>query len=351
MVQTLVFVFTTSLLLKYSDAYRVETEECKKFLNYSTPTSSEYINAQWNFARSASLTEPDWLKSLPTDDEVEELEKFIGNVYAQDSFEDFHVDEELEKYSTLRFLKGTVVQHNQVLIITEKFKPKPSENRFFGFLAIRANDFVDNWIHHSSPHFETDGAVSVQAAVLFDSTLAKTLVVSGVARDAVRGKTNSTCQPGNHVADAAHNTNNFFHKILVAIWKVCHHKRDQFIQWHGMAENNCRKSNAFLSVGANKDHKIYKHKKAFVVKLEKALDIASTNNSFAQTPRTDNACKLVAATNVFGRIVNGVKIGKECHQKAVDTDITGQFLHIEQKIVSRCNLTLWQGGLDDVLNR
>ncbi|CAD5228377.1 unnamed protein product [Bursaphelenchus xylophilus] len=345
-VRPLLIVLSTQLAV----GYKVETEECVGFLNYSTPTSVEYMEAQWKFARSFSLTEADWVRALPTFDEVHELERLFTDLYDLEDFKKFDSSNVYETYSTLKFLNFHTIQNDQILIITEKFQEKASDNRFFGFVAIRGQRYVRNWIHLSSPHFETDGAVSQQASVLFDDTNAKTVVVAGAARDSVSGGVNSTCQPGNKIADAAHNTETWFHKILVAIWRANKQRDDQYIQWHGMAETSCRKSDAFLSVGANNDHHIYRDNGSFVFELEKSIDMVSENDSFAQTPYTDSRCHLVALSNVFGRIVNGVAIGKECSEKAVAENINGKFLHIEQKIISRCNLTLWNEGLKVVLN-
>lgn len=142
-------------------------------------------------------------------------------------------------------------------------------------------------LHYSSPHFQSDGNVGEQAAALFERTKARTLVVAGANRYAVKGfvvkskkskellekfrNLSNDCQLQYTMADAAHNNKTMFYQMLIGVLEAGEAekkpKSNIFIQWHGMAntryfsklinifsektkKNSCRNSVAYLSAGS-----------------------------------------------------------------------------------------------------
>lgn len=57
------------------------------------------------------------------------------------------------------------------------------------------------------------------------------------------------------------------------------------------------------------------------IQLYAALNALAKGEILAQTPLTDATCKLVATTNLFGRVVNGVRPDQACHHKAKEAVI------------------------------
>ncbi|CAK5126101.1 unnamed protein product [Meloidogyne enterolobii] len=93
---------------------------------------------------------------------------------------------------------------------------------------------------------------------------------------------------------------------------------------------NSPQSGAFISAGAKGSHPIYKEKGAYVNKLASTVN-KLVGEDIATTPLQDRKCSLVASTNVFGRIVNGVEEENACEGKADPKNVTGNFIHIEQQ--------------------
>uniref|UniRef100_A0A914MEQ6 Pectate lyase n=1 Tax=Meloidogyne incognita TaxID=6306 RepID=A0A914MEQ6_MELIC len=170
------------------------------------------------------------------------------------------------------------------------------------------------------------GDVCNQTAAIFERTGSRSLVVAGATRYSVRGNHTLSCQPKNAIADAAHNNLTMFHTMCVGVYEASNN--GIFMQWHG--QQSCPQSGAFISAGAKGSHPIYKEKGAYVNKLVSTVNKLAGEN-IATTPLQDRKCPLVASTNVFGRIVNGVGEENVCKGKAGPKNVTGNFIHIEQQ--------------------
>ncbi|CAK5111284.1 unnamed protein product [Meloidogyne enterolobii] len=170
------------------------------------------------------------------------------------------------------------------------------------------------------------GDVCNQTAAIFERTGSRSLVVAGATRYSVRGNLTSSCQPRNAIADAAHNNLTMFHTMCVGVFEASN--EGIFMQWHG--QQSCPQSGAFISAGAKGTNPIYKDKEAYVNKLVSTVN-KLVGEDIATTPLQDRKCSLVASTNVFGRIVNGVEEENACEGKADPKNVTGNFIHIEQQ--------------------
>ncbi|KAH7698051.1 hypothetical protein AAVH_34860, partial [Aphelenchoides avenae] len=81
--------------------------------------------------------------------------------------------------------------------------------------------------------------------------------------------------------------------------------------------------------------------------LYAALNALAKGEILAQTPLTDATCKLVATTNLFGRVVNGVRPDQACHHKAKEANVRSQFISAEQKRKQRNDWSMWTAALLD----
>lgn len=164
----------------------------------------------------------------------------------------------------------------------------------------------DSWsrreLHHSAPHFQSDGNVLNETAAIFERTKSRSLVVAGASRYAVKEgsarersllhfyesrfifRSNSTCQPEYGVADCAHNDRTMFHAANKAIFEYqtnCNHKSCAFIQWHGMAETTCPACSAFISAGiSNHTAAIYTDSRIPAVKVKAIRQSVRRSNRF-----------------------------------------------------------------------
>ncbi|KHJ92086.1 hypothetical protein OESDEN_08035 [Oesophagostomum dentatum] len=133
----------------------------------------------------------------------------------------------------------------------------------------------------------------------------------------------SECQEQFQVADASHSRKTMFHFVNMVIrdlaiedtqeqWKEDYHF---FIQWHGMAETSCMESDVFISTGIG-NSSVYDGDIPATKLMMSFNRLATQYGMNATTPRQDQICKLVAATNVFGRYINGVPRKNVCDTAA-----------------------------------
>ncbi|KAI6225519.1 Transporter, major facilitator family protein [Aphelenchoides fujianensis] len=346
------------LIFIHAPARRLQNSRlCRTESSSPTPQHERELYKKFKpaLALSDSLSLEEWTNALPTDQEKDEMTQLIAKLYPMKNFSG--VDNAMFKrlFPTLSKSINLTVIDNLYCVIHEPFQETPGFTfpRFFGFAVLAAESAVRTRLHHSAAHFQTDGPVCLQAAAFFGATGAKSLVVAGASRWAVKGKHMSGCQSKEAIADASHNTDLMFHVWNVALWKAAVGNRsaddveDHFIQWHGMAEKSCPNSDAFISCGVRGNHSVYDDESALANKLKSAVN-SIAGADFAQTPRTDPKCSLRATTNVFGRVINGVPVGEECEQNAASADVRGRFLHIEQKSKARRNLALWENAFEAI---
>ncbi|KAI6199062.1 hypothetical protein M3Y96_00586700 [Aphelenchoides besseyi] len=306
-------------------------------------------------ALSNSITLDEWTKALPEENEKNEMMQLIATLYPMKNFSGVDMAMFKRMFPNLSKTVNLTVIDNLYCVIHEPLEETPNYKfpRFFGFAVITAEAAVRTRLHHSAAHYQTDGPVCLQASALYGATGSKSLVIAGASRYAVKGKHLSACQSKESIADASHNTDLMFHIINVALLQAAQNLtrnkseglKDSFIQWHGMAETSCANSTAFISVGVRGNHSIYNNENMLANKLKSAVN-SIVGADFARTPRTDTKCTLRATTNVFGRLINGVPLGEECEKNADPNDINGNFVHIEQKQISRRNLSLWENAFD-----
>nr|CAD2131760.1 unnamed protein product [Meloidogyne enterolobii] len=319
-------------------------------INSSVEDLIQPLNAFFEtfFAENDSICIEQWDMALPSDSEREQMKELISFLMNTDDFDKISSDSTLlsrvapllVKSIQLTFIK------NRFCVIHELLPPSTGERfkRFWGYLVLCSTAYCNSSrtrLHHSSPHFRTDGKtfrrfqkprfkmkgdVCNQTAAIFERTGSRSLVVAGATRYSVRGNLTSSCQPRNAIADAAHNNLTMFHTMCVGVYEASND--GIFMQWHG--QQSCPQSGAFISAGAKGSHPIYKEKGAYVNKLVSTVNKLAGEN-IATTPLQDRKCPLVASTNVFGRIVNGVGEENVCKGKAGPKNVTGNFIHIEQQ--------------------
>ena len=351
----------------YTKKFQVYTISESSFeYNENFPKSVEKLNAKFEklFAIEDSLTFHEWKEALPNENERKQMQFLISWILSLQNFDNFVMEFDAVKSqlnNLFKYIQLTFIQKD-LCVIHEKLPPKNATKkrfaRFWGYMIISSRKWSSKRkyalnIHHSAAHFQSDGRVSRQAAVLFEETRGRTLVVAGASRFAVKDHTKkSKCQPSNRVADAAHNNLTMFHSMLVGIQKATYSPNypfeNIFIQWHGMANNSCPNSTAFVSVGIRNDSMIYQLQELPANRLsKKANTILAKKHWKVNTPLLDSSCQLLGTTNIFGRFLNGVPKRNVCYQKAKKEDITGSFIHIEQKNNLIESLDIWS----EILNK
>lgn len=333
----------------------------------SSLTSIEELNSlmERHFASNNTIEPSSWESSLPTAKEILEMQSLVEKLL---DFEDFNALPNnflTEFFPELnKSLDLTVLMSGEFCVIHEKFTSEGSQwlfPRYWGYAVIRSKSSTLRPIHHSAAHFESDGPVIWQAAVIFEKTASRTLCVAGANRYAVKRKVTSQCQSHNFAADAAHNNRTMFHVINSSIYKALRAKSKHrlfkkavkepenfFIQWHGMDETSCQNISAFLSAGTKSPHWTYSTFNSTINKLVREIVSASSGKFSAATPLTLSTCRLVAETNVFGRIVNGVFPARVCDQRAESENVRGEFIHIEQKALARNKPRYWNIAIEKV---
>ncbi|CAJ0602615.1 unnamed protein product [Cylicocyclus nassatus] len=308
------------------------------------------------FAKKNSTDYETWLDSLPKQEELDEMRQLLAKVYRMETFKD--VDNSLlDQYTALKdYLNVTVIQGHYCVIHEQIPQDSDRFRRMWGYVVIASKNWARRMIHHSASHFASDGPVCSQAAALFERTRSRSLVVAGADRFAVKGDKRSECQEQFQIADASHNCRTMFHFVNTVLkdlaeedvqssWKEDYHF---FVQWHGMAETSCVHSDAFISTGI-KNSSIYERSIPATKIMESfnriAADLGMKVN--ATTPLQDQECTLTAGTNIFGRYINGVPRESVCNVTAKEEDITGKFVHIEQKRAIRENISLWTSVIQD----
>ncbi|KAF8373414.1 hypothetical protein PRIPAC_79843, partial [Pristionchus pacificus] len=301
-----------------------------------------------HFARENSLSPDQFQSRLPTINELNAIRKLVSLLFMQ---KDLKVCSPSTITELFPILNGTITlsTFQGVYCVMHEPIPKGEKDLFprtFGYIVIRlpSNDGID--IHHSAAHFESDGEVTKQCATLFEMTKSRSMVNNGMSRYSVQGRPDSTCQPGNTVADAVHNINMAFHAMLQGVFDSTKSARaNYYIQWHGMAQTSCPVSDAFISLGANGKNEIYQRANV-ADKLARAITQSSNGKIVGRTPFDDSQCNLVAGTNVFGRIVHGINEKEVCDTPAMF--FNERFIHIEQKMDARSSFSQWTNALNSV---
>ncbi|KAJ6531659.1 hypothetical protein DFH09DRAFT_1183029 [Mycena vulgaris] len=202
-------------------------------------------------------------------------------------------------------------------------------------------------IHLAAPHPAYDLFTPEQAGALFKSTEARSLLISGrvrtanlAASDCVIPASNSTIY---YKTDPAHDVAEPFFSAskVIRAWQEanggCPAQSCAFIQMHGKAASTCPTDTMFLSSGIARSTPSlawYTDAVDRPIKRLKAELMASFPTWNVSLP-SDSACSLTATDNVFGRLVNGISERLVCTKASTADLTTGEFIHIEQAILSR----------------
>uniref|UniRef100_A0AC35G7A7 Uncharacterized protein n=1 Tax=Panagrolaimus sp. PS1159 TaxID=55785 RepID=A0AC35G7A7_9BILA len=295
------------------------------------------------FTDKDELSMKEWNEALPTESERNEMETLIDFLMALSTFENLSSTKLLSNYPLLKKSFNITFYKREYAILHEIYNPEDSLKfkRYFGYAIIASRSIASKpFLNHAAPHFKFDGNVCNQSAEIFEKTSSRTLVIAGAHRYAVRDRSPpNPCQSDFAIADPAHNNLTMFHAFNDAILSASkrHSEFDKipyfFIQWHGMSEESCPNSPAFISCGASGNDKIYLNSSLAANKLKFAY------GNGAKTPFDDPECNLAATTNVFGRHVDGIHKNEVCQKSA--KNVSGYFIHIEQKKKERNDWNNW----------
>ncbi|KAJ6613953.1 hypothetical protein B0H10DRAFT_2046820 [Mycena sp. CBHHK59/15] len=206
---------------------------------------------------------------------------------------------------------------------------------------------VQRGIHLSAPHPAFDLFTPEQAGALFQSTGARSLLVAGRVRSAYISPSDCVIPVSNTTeyfkTDPAHDVAEPFFTAAKAIqaWQTenggCPTQSCAFIQMHGKAASTCPTDTMFLSAGIG-------NSKASVAWYTDAVDrpikrlkaaLVDAFPTWNISLPSDSLCTLTATDNVSGRLVNGIAEDRVCTTASNAALATGDFIHIEQAIISR----------------
>ncbi|KIK61094.1 hypothetical protein GYMLUDRAFT_43196 [Collybiopsis luxurians FD-317 M1] len=237
------------------------------------------------------------------------------------------------------------------------------------FVVPASPTFVSRNVHLSAPHPQADIETPQQAAAIFTMARARSLLISGRFRSAFGVQTGCII-PSNprtvyYKTDPAHDVNEPFNVAngVIRRWQIsnggCPSETCAYVQMHGKGHSTCPDDTVFISsgLGTSSSSIAWYQNETLEVPARRLRDAARTiflssstlSNSFENAslwrnislPSDSPSCKsLTATTNVFGRLINGVPEDDVCTTaaKASSGKVRGEFVHIEQAIVSR------QGG-------
>jgi hypothetical protein len=189
-----------------------------------------------------------------------------------------------------------------------------------GWGAFIVDPNAERELSHQAPHPIFDSTTENEAAGVFRDSNSRSFLMCGAHRNA--SSQTSPCQSSYGVADCAHNTANMFQSTTEELLAFYGTAPWYAIQWHGMAADTCSNVEAYLTHGMN------------VAPAAGDKILALKNNVLLYHPAWkvevpgSGACSLHAATNVQGRLLNGVAAGSVCTTSAIS--YSGRFLHNEQ---------------------
>uniref|UniRef100_A0A7E4UZ44 DDE Tnp4 domain-containing protein n=1 Tax=Panagrellus redivivus TaxID=6233 RepID=A0A7E4UZ44_PANRE len=303
-----------------------------------------------HFARENQISKEQWEDALPTEYERTEAVGLVNYLMSLLTFSNVTHSSVLSLFPRLRNFVNITFFEDKYAVVHEILRDDADNrslqpfSRYWGYVVITGRKYATKpYLHHSSPHFESDGDVGNQSAAIFEATASRSLVVAGASRYAVRdNNATNPCAKNYAVADAAHNNLTMFHTFNTAIFKVSKVIEattvlpdDIFLQWHGMSERSCIASPVLISIGAKGTDEVYNDPNLTANKLKLAY------GNGAHNPMEDPSCNLAATTNIFGRLINGVPEDEVCLHSAAEDDIKGQFLHLEQKRQARDDHLSW----------
>ncbi|KAJ3789323.1 hypothetical protein GGU10DRAFT_260983 [Lentinula aff. detonsa] len=208
---------------------------------------------------------------------------------------------------------------------------------------------ISRRLHLSAPHPQADINTPQQAGAIFVLSGAHSLLVSGRFRSAYAMETDCIppTQPRKRYfkTDPTHDIHEPFSIANQAIrdWQNanggCPSETCAYVQFHGKAAASCAADTMFISSGlgnSNSSLSWYRDP-SLDIPARRLRDVARTvfPTWNVTIPPDDPDCALTATSNVFGRLINGVPESNVCMTEANTLTATGEFIHIEQAIVSR----------------
>jgi hypothetical protein len=193
-------------------------------------------------------------------------------------------------------------------------------------------------LHHQAPHPLNDASTDRQALAIFRATESRGYLLAGTHRYSNAGS--SMCQRDYGPADPAHNIDNMFQATTEELKAYYGDTNWWVIQWHGMAETDCKAVNVYMTHGRGgvapvPSDKIYQLKERLLERQPAwQVDVAGSP-----------ACALTGGTNVQGRLLNGVPAPDVC--RTSPNGYSGRFLHIEQDPAFR-SAADWVEAVSDV---
>jgi len=232
----------------------------------------------------------------------------------------------------------------------------------WGLVAVpAARAAVSRSIHLSVPHPAYDLGTAEQAASLFKSSGAHSLLVAGRQRGAylkpsecIIPKSSKTIY---YQTDPAHNNLEPFFDASLAIhaWQSsnggCPAASCAFIQFHGKGSTTCPTDQVFISTGLGHGDKAKQWYTDSIDRPIKRLQmhLRLVFPTWNISMPSDSPCTLTATKNVVGRYFNEVRESKVCEEPAKSLNVQGHFVHIEQDSAVRneSSYVSWTNALKD----
>ncbi|KAG5643861.1 hypothetical protein DXG03_009545 [Asterophora parasitica] len=227
----------------------------------------------------------------------------------------------------------------------------------WGTLVVPSSlEAVKRHLHISAPHPAYDLGTPIQAAALFQSTGAKSLLVAGRSRLAYTAPTGcvetGTRGETYYATDPAHNKLEPFYDASLAIYTAqlshphgCPETHCAFIQLHGKSASTCPTDHIFLSAGLGKGSSSLEWYASPSPRPVKRLQ-AALRTTFphwnVSLPFDRLSCALTATKNVVGRLLNGVPDSDVCATPARAEGVEGYFIHAEQAAAARFGKDVWE---------
>ncbi|RXW22122.1 hypothetical protein EST38_g3742 [Candolleomyces aberdarensis] len=304
----------------------------------------------------------------PDDDDLSDLEEYAGNQQKtpthRDSFVVSHktAKRASKRRSKLEFQPDGGLTTMSIIELMHQIVQEPSPRLPEGKFPKEAEELVDACLLKRPEDREApksllyDLGTVEQAAALFELIGAKSLLIAGRTRTALMKPSQCIIPKGSqpyYVTDPAHNNLEPFFDAAVAIYEWQHAQSTgcpssscAFIQMHGKGLRTCPSDQVFMSSGLRNNPWYTSSTEYPIKRLKRNLQHALPPNWTISLP-SDSKCGLTATTNVVGRYTNGIPETKVCSSSPAPSQVTGEFIHIEQAPSSRSRevYELWARAL------
>uniref|UniRef100_A0A915D042 Uncharacterized protein n=1 Tax=Ditylenchus dipsaci TaxID=166011 RepID=A0A915D042_9BILA len=121
-----------------------------------------------SFATEDSLTREQWQIALASDLERRQMTQLIQLILSLDNFDDIHSSEQFLRPFTQLAKSIDISVLGKYCVIHEKLNSKTGKfPRYWGYTVVNSKQWTKRpYLHHSAAHFQSDGQVCSQAAVL-----------------------------------------------------------------------------------------------------------------------------------------------------------------------------------------